>query len=123
MRPPVALGVLALLASTACAAQTAPLTSRPHDLGSGRALARSVAGAAHCGGLEDYGLVAADHWDFTCQRGSELFLIRTGGAGGIGPGEVPAVVGTAYRVSPFSDAGARGPVERLTGFPGRLVSS
>jgi hypothetical protein len=54
------------------------LDSHPQDVGSGRALAKTVADKANCSdsSFEDFDLSAKDHWDFTCQKFDQMFLIR-----------------------------------------------
>lgn len=97
------------------------LSSQPHDHDSGRALAAAVADSADCGALEDYSLVASDHWDFTCQTGKQMFLIRTVSAAAGRDTDRPAVskTGPFYVVSPFSTPGSSGSAASLLArFPG-----
>jgi hypothetical protein len=72
------LVVAAVLLVGGCASSRVSLDSQPQDVGSGRALAKTVADKAHCSdsSFEDYDLSAKDHWDFTCQKSDQSFLIR-----------------------------------------------
>ncbi len=61
----------------ACGQPMGKISDQPHDLSSGRALARAVTHKTGCGYIEDFSLPAADHWNFSCQYGEDLFVIHT----------------------------------------------
>lgn len=69
------LVVAAALTVGGCASSKAALDSQPQDARSGRALAHTVADTANCPNFEEDGPVA-DHWNFTCQKPDQTFLIR-----------------------------------------------
>ena len=67
-------GALLLAATAACGGQV-PLDSHPADADAAGDLAGSVAAAAGCDDLEAE--TAGDgHWDFTCRRGDDSFLVQ-----------------------------------------------
>jgi hypothetical protein len=72
------LTVVAVLLSGGCNSQV-PLDAQPHDQNSGRDLARTIAKYAHCddASFEDYNITSKDHWEFTCQKSNQMFLIHT----------------------------------------------
>ena len=71
------LACLALAGSlVACRKADVGPRERPVDANSARVVAEFVARRSGCAGFEDYDLRAKDHWDFTCQVGDEMFLLR-----------------------------------------------
>lgn len=69
---------LALIGSlVACRTETVSLQQRPTDPESARAVAALIARRSGCTGFEDYDLNAKGHWDFTCQVGDQMFLLRS----------------------------------------------
>ncbi len=119
-------GVVAVLLVAACGT-TGNITDEPHDLGSGRSLAKAVAGKANCGYIEDYSLPASDHWDFTCQIGKRMFVIRTANTpasrdAGLSS-DVPYKVGPFYLVSPFQQPGVALTADSLKAFPGEPATN
>jgi hypothetical protein len=124
---------LALLAG--CSGADVPLTTRPTDLGSARDLARAVADAGHCGGLEDLD-AGSGSWAFTCQDGGRSFTItavdgdasRLRQAVALARSSAPVKAGEWFFVQEDLDFGAGKsgpplptPVGDLDRFPGSLV--
>ena len=128
-----ALAALALLSG--CSRSDVPLSSRPADVDTARDLARSVADAGHCGGLEDLG-AGTGYWDFTCQAGDRSFTITAvtdrraflARAAALSRSSAPVKTGTWYLVQEGLDFGQSKsgspratPVSDLDRFPGQLM--
>lgn len=122
---------LAVLAAGCAGSAKVPLSARPHDRDSGRALARTIAGSAACGGFEDYRVTAADGWEFTCQKGADLYVVRATSTRalrdpairGLADAGVPYKTGQYFVVWPFQNPGARSAPAILSSFPGELHNS
>lgn len=72
-----ALASLLLIASVAaCRNQPGTSSQTPVDADSARAVAEGIARRSGCAAFEDYDLSANQHWDFSCQIGSQMFLLR-----------------------------------------------
>jgi len=116
-----AVGAAAVL-FVAASGSSGNTSDQPYDLDSGRSLAESVASKAKCGYVEEYSLQASDHWDFTCQIGKQMFVIRTANTpasrdAGLS-GDVGYKVGPFYLVSPFQQPGLPSNPDSLKTFPG-----
>lgn len=104
------------------------LTERPSDRDSGRALARTVAEQARCDGFEDYDVTAPDAWEFTCQAGEEMFVIRAASTRasrnaaipGLTAAHLPYRTGRFFVVWPLATPGMRSSPRSLDKFPGDL---
>lgn len=126
-----------LLVAAACGQPMGNISDQPHDLSSGRALARAVTHKTGCGYIEDASLEAADHWDFTCQTGADLtFVIHTANSEAARdagrPDGLPFKTGPFYIVSPtqkssdkvLPPAGADAPkASSLRAFPGKAFNA
>lgn len=120
--------VVAAVLVAGCASSHVSLDSQPQDQQSGRALARTVADKGNCpsSNFEDYDLSATDHWDFTCDKSDQMFLIRvvTNAAARdkaikvLGAGGNPYKAGRFFVVNQSSGEGHVNTVEDLKDFPG-----